>query len=248
MSAWAREFDLAQGAARAAARLLADSFAADAGVRSREGKDIKTQADLVAEELILRALAPSGHPVIAEESATGAAVPAGPHWLVDPLDGTMNFSRGFPMHAVSIGLWEGNTPVLGVIADIARGSIYRGLVGHGAWRDDRPIRVSRVAERAQAVLATGFPTGRDYGDAALASFIPRVQSFKKIRMIGSAALSLAFVAEGVFEAYLEEGIMLWDVAAGLALVQAAGGAVVVQPGTRPHAVVASASNGRIAID
>jgi myo-inositol-1(or 4)-monophosphatase len=159
----------------------------------------------------------------------------------------MNFSRGFPVHAVSIGLWDGATPVLGVIADIARGSIYRGLVGLGAWRDDRPIRVSSITERAQAVLVTGFPTGRDYGDAALAAFIARVQAFKKIRMIGSAALSLAFVAEGVFEAYTEEGIMLWDIAAGLALVAAAGGRIDVRPGARHLSVVATATNGHITV-
>lgn len=244
---WRPELDLAVVAARAAAALLTETFATNADVRSAAGKDIKTRADVEAEARILELLAPSGLPVVAEESAHLAPQPTGPHWLVDPLDGTMNFSRGFPMHAVSIGLWEGDQPVLGVIADLPRGTLYTGLVGDGAWRDDAPIRVSGVSEISQAVLATGFPTGRDYGDAALAGFVSRVQAFKKVRMIGSAALSLAWVAQGTFEAYIEEDIMIWDVAAGFALVAAAGGTTAIRAGTRPWSVTATATNGKVAV-
>jgi myo-inositol-1(or 4)-monophosphatase len=121
------------------------------------------------------------------------------------------------------------------------------VVGTGAFRDDRPIGVSTVADRSQAVLATGFPSGRDYGTDALTTFTQRVQAFKKIRMIGSAVLSLAMVAEGTFDAYFEEGIMLWDVAAGLALVAAAGGRIDVRPGARHLSVVATATNGHISL-
>lgn len=244
---WQRELDLATAAARDAAHLLSTAFSTDAGVRTRTGKDIKTLADTEAEARILRRLATSGLPVVAEESTTTATQPEGLHWLVDPLDGTLNFSRGFPMHAVSIALWDGKTPVLGVIVDIARDTLYQGVVGHGAWRNGQPIRVSTVADRSQAVLATGFPAGRDYGDAALTAFITRVQAFKKVRMIGSAAMALVMVAEGTFDACYEEGGMIWDVAAGLALVAAAGGSIQWQPGTRPGSAVVTAGNGRIAV-
>jgi myo-inositol-1(or 4)-monophosphatase len=244
---WQRELDLAARAARAAATLLRETFTTDAGVRSSDGKDIKTRADVEAEAQILRALAPTGMPVIAEESANAGRPPDGPHWLVDPLDGTMNFSRGFPMHAVSIGLWDAGKPVLGVIVDIARDALYAGVVGVGAHRDGKPIRVSAVADPGQALLATGFPTGRDYGSDALTTFVGRVQAFKKIRMIGSAAMSLAMVAQGSFDGYHEEDIMLWDVAAGLALVAAAGGRIDTRPGAKPLSVAAAATNGLIVI-
>lgn len=242
---WERELELATEAAQAAAALLTLSFSADAGVQGGEGRDIKTRADVEAEACILRHLEPSGLPVLAEETA-GESVPAdGPRWLVDPLDGTMNFSRGFPMHAVSIALWDSARPVLGVVYDLPRQLLYTGHINGGAWQGGRPIRVSSIAETGQAMLATGFPTGRDYGTDSLTAFVSRVQAFKKIRMIGSAVLSLTMVAQGVFDAYFEEDIMIWDVAAGLALVAAAGGRIEVRQGSRPNAVVAKATNGLI---
>lgn len=245
---WERELREAREAVREAAACLERDYAADAGVRSASGKDVKTRADVAAEEIIVRRLQATGVPVLAEESAGAESKSEGPRWLVDPLDGTMNFTRGYPSYAVSVGLWDGMRPVLGVIQDLPHRSLYTGIVGVGAWRDDVPIRVSGVQDRRQAILATGFPVARDYGDAALTAFIGRVQGFKKIRMIGSAALSLAMVASGVFEVYFEEDIMLWDVAAGGALVAAAGGVFTARPGSRPHAVVACGSNGGFAID
>ena len=244
---WQHELDLAAGAARAAGELLLESFGPDAGVKSREGRDIKTRADSEAEDLILRHLEPSGIPVLGEEGARAGGEVTGLRWLVDPLDGTMNFTRGFPMHAVSVALWDGTHPVLGVILDLPRRVLYTGCVGAGAWLNGAPIRVSTTAECGQAILATGFPIGRDYGAESLGRFVARIQVFKKIRMIGSAALSLALVAEGVFDAYFEEDIMLWDVAAGLALVEAAGGRVEVRPGRGPYAVVARGTNGLITV-
>ncbi|HAB19071.1 MAG TPA: inositol monophosphatase family protein [Verrucomicrobiota bacterium] len=242
---WQAEMALASDAARLAADVLLGTFSHDAGVRSQIGKDIKTRADIDAEGLITRHLSVSGLPIVGEETARDTSPTEGLRWLVDPLDGTMNFTRGFPMHAVSIALWDGPTPVLGVIYDLPRRLLYTGCCGVGAWRDGKPIRVSETDRSDQAILATGFPTGRDYGARSLESFILRVQAFKKIRMIGSAVLSLVMVAEGVFDTYLEEDIMIWDVAAGLALVNSAGGTIKMTAGRRPHAVTASATNGRI---
>lgn len=244
---WQAELELAKGAASAAADLLVGSFSANADIRSQAGKDIKTRADVEAEACILRHLAVSGVRVLAEESAGEASPSEGLCWMVDPLDGTMNFSRGFPMHAVSIGLWDGMMPILGVIYDLSRGHIYAGRVGGGAWRNNVPMHVSATAECGQGILATGFPTGRDYGGEALGAFVGRIQSFKKIRMIGSAAMSLAMVAGGIFDAYIEEDIMIWDVAAGMALVAAAGGRIEVLPSGKRHAVRATATNGLISV-
>jgi len=242
----------AQSAAAAAAKLLCDAFMNDAGIRSREGRDIKTEADLQAERLIKDALATSGIPIIAEESADKSPVSdEGLRWLVDPLDGTMNFSRGFPQCAVSIGLLDGLNPVLGVVYDLCRGVCYQGIVGNRAWSCSNgcptltPLSVSSTGDLQQAILASGFPVGRAYDQQTLQRFIQQVQCFKKIRMIGSAAMSLAMVARGTFDAYAEEDIMLWDVAAGIAIVQAAGGYAHIAPGHRRFSVHATATNGHL---
>jgi myo-inositol-1(or 4)-monophosphatase len=240
--------DVAVDAARGAAELLRAEYRNDAGVRSADGHDIKTQADIAAEAYIVDRITPSGFPVLAEESA-GTCSPnlRGMHWVVDPLDGTFNFCRGFDVCAVSVALCDGTEPVLGVVVDIASGRIYSGSLESGAWLDNEPINVSAISTTAQAVLATGFPTARNYEASSLAKFVGQVQAYKKVRMIGSAALSLAFVASGVFDAYVEEDIMVWDVAAGLAIVAAAGGTVRMEPGRSANTVRAVATNGHLAL-
>jgi myo-inositol-1(or 4)-monophosphatase len=240
--------DVAVDAARGAAELLRAEYGNDAEVRSADGHDIKTQADIAAEAYIVDRIAPSGFPVLAEESA-GMSSPnlSGMHWVVDPLDGTFNFYRGFDVCGVSVALCDGASPLLGVVVDIASGRLYHGSLASGAWLDNEPISVSAISTTAQAVLATGFPTARNYEASSLTNFVGQVQAYKKIRMIGSAALSLAFVASGVFDAYVEEDIMVWDVAAGLALVAAAGGSVRMEPGRSANTVRAVATNGHLAL-
>jgi myo-inositol-1(or 4)-monophosphatase len=233
---------LVEVAARKAGSLLRDAYSADAGVVSAVGKDIKTEADRAAEKVILESLRPTGLGILSEESGvvqksgskrqnssvkndltTQRINLSSPTWIIDPLDGTFNFTRGFPACCVAIGLWAENQPVLGVIYDFVSDKMYSGIVGEGAFCNDEVMSVSTTGSYASASLATGFPSARDYSDASLADSICKVQQFKKIRMIGSAALSIAHVANGALDAYFEEDIWLWDVAAGLALVQAAGG-------------------------
>ena len=113
--------------------------------------------------------------------------------------------------------------------------------------DGESLRVSAVDEAGQAVLATGFPTGRSYDPENLSKFVSNVQRFKKIRMIGSAAMSLVYVASGVWEIYHEENVFLWDVAAGLALVEAAGGKVVCSELSSEGTFNVTASNGQISL-
>lgn len=258
---------MAVEAAREAVQVLRGQYLRDAGIQSSEAKDIKTKADVAAQEVIVAKLASSKLAVIAEEQdeveglkglrvdrnnhsavqpvndSTGQ--PKDARWLVDPLDGTLNFTRGFPMAAVSIALWEGMEPRLGVIADVFSGQIFSGEVGRGAWLDEEGISVSAAGDTARAVIATGFPSGRSYDSDSLLEFVRKVQRYKKVRMLGSAALMLAQVAAGRFDVYEEEDIYLWDVAAGLALVKAAGGAFVMKPGSGPFKYHVIASNGRI---
>lgn len=225
--------------------MLRRDYLKDAQVTDDRDKDIKTQADVAAQALILSHLEPTGIPVLAEEDDVKALDLAHPVWLVDPLDGTLNFTRGFAMAAVSIALWDNGQPVLGVVQDIFHGRAYTGVVGEGAWCDDQPLRVSAVDAVGQAILATGFPSGRRYDTESLLGFVHAVQSYKKVRMLGSAALMLAQVAAGHFDVYEEEDIYLWDVAAGLALVRAAGGQFTMAPGSGPFKYRVKASNGHL---
>ena len=242
------ELDLAEQAAQAAAEILRTDFRSDSGVTMAEGKDLKTRADVTAEKIILDLLSASPHPQVSEEAGVAPELPTkGPCWIVDPLDGTMNFARGFPVCCVSVALWIDAAPALGVIFDLNGDCLYRGVVGQGADLNGRPMRVSSVDDPGQAVLATGFPTGLSYDSENLAKLVSHVQRFKKIRMIGSAAMSLAYVAQGTWELYHEESVFLWDVAAGLALVKAAGGRVVHSALAANGTFNVTATNGKVTL-
>jgi myo-inositol-1(or 4)-monophosphatase len=221
------ELDLALKAALAAGRVLKAEFGAGSNIRSESQKDIKLEADVHAETIILEHLrAASPHPILSEEAGPDAEFSRqGYHWVVDPLDGTFNFSRGIPLWCVSIGLWNGDRPVLGVINEPIPGNLYAGIIGGGAWRNDIPIRVSSIDNPARAALATGFPAERNFGINSLMGFVQQASTYKKVRLVGSAAISLTLVASGSVEAYQEDDIQYWDVAAGLALVEAAGGRI-----------------------
>ena len=222
---------LAERAARRAGDFLAELPRAEIEQASHFGRDVKLEADRAVEERILDVLLKeSPFDVLAEESGMhrGEGSHPGLRWIVDPLDGSLNFLRGIPLCCVSVGLWREDEPVLGVVYDFNRDEIFTGVVGEGAERNEQGIQVSCVREPAQATLSTGFPAGSDFSAAALGRFVSQVQQYKKVRLLGSAALSLAYVAAGRVDAYREHDIKIWDVAAGLALVRAAGGETVVK--------------------
>lgn len=220
----------------------------NADIITARGRDLKTEADLESDRVIRELIRPTELPVLSEEeSAQGRRFPDGvPCWIVDPLDGTINFERGFPHAGVSIGLWSGKKPVLGAVGDLQSGTIWAGIVGQQpSCSTGEIIRVSSVNSADQGILATGFPTERDYSSEALRKSVEFWCCFKKIRMIGSAALSLSRVSDGTFDAYCEEGIWWWDVAGAIPLVLAAGGRVWMTPPDEQLKTVVFASNGRI---
>jgi len=149
-----------------------------------------------------------------------------PYWIVDPLDGTLNFVQGFPHWCVSVALWDAEGPVVGCILDPLREDCFVAVRGQGASWNGKPMRVSQQATLDGAFLATGFAF--QLGDrwprfnAALGRVFPRA---KGIRRAGSAALDLAHVACGIFDGYFELGLKPWDIAAGALLVQEAGGLI-----------------------
>jgi myo-inositol-1(or 4)-monophosphatase len=216
---------------------IAESAATAAGARlrnidrklvlDRSGRDVKHLADITSEKLIVETLSSaSKFSILSEEGGEfGPQTPENYIWVVDPLDGTVNFSQDIKFACISIALWREDNPVLGVVYDFNHEELFSGIVGRGAWCNNLKIDASSVKNPAKAVLATGFPVARDFSSDALKKFMQQIKAFKKIRLLGSAALSLAYVACGRCDAYTEEDIMFWDAAAGIALVKSAGGFV-----------------------
>ncbi len=226
---WKSELALATTAAQEAAAHLKGLFGKKQEVLHIDDRDVKLAADIQAEEIILKILGASGLPVLAEESGEhGAVQSSGPYWVVDPLDGTGNFNRGIPGCCVSIALYSDDGPVLGVIQDFVLDEVFSGLPGQGASLNGAPMTTSDVTQPREGVLATGFPRNFRYTDEAAAAMFGQMKRFMKVRMIGSAALALAYVACGRFDAYAEDRSMFWDFAAGVALVEAAGGCTQVE--------------------
>ncbi len=227
-----RELELATRAAREAGARLREMMTGPRTVLSQEGRDIKMQADRDAEAIILAALrADSPLPILTEETGEHGDPGRGRYWAIDPLDGTLNFSRALALCCTSIGLMDGERPLLGVIYDFNADELFTGIAGQGAWLNGQPIRVSGLTDRTQAIIAAGMPTYSEFTDEALRELIQLYQTFKKARMFGSAALHLAGVACGRVDAYIEKDVMMWDIAAGSAIIDGAGGWIEIQQGS-----------------
>ena len=145
------------------------------------------------------------------------------YWIVDPLDGTSNFLRDIPISCVSIALMQNVTPILGVIYDFNHDDLYFGHLESKAFLNQIEIKVSDYSEKSQSTLVTGIPAKTNYSDNEFKHMIEDFQQWKKVRMIGSAAMASIYVAAGKADTYKENGIFLWDIAAGAAIVNAAGG-------------------------
>lgn len=224
--------ELAQDTAVEAVGIIKKDIKKHQEVRQDLGRDVKVLADRKLESIILERLSENSQFAVLSEEAGYIAEDEQKEdylWIVDPLDGSVNFSRGIPLNCVSIALWKGKEPLLGVIYDFCHKEMFSGLVGHGAWLNGNPIVTSDVSERDQAILCTGFPVNTDFSNISLMGFIEKIQDYKKVRLFGSAALSLAYVSCGRVDVYMENDIMIWDVAAGIALVKAAGGIVQFRP-------------------
>jgi myo-inositol-1(or 4)-monophosphatase len=192
-------------------------------ILSNLGNDTKLDADKKSEKIILKKLL-KYYPVLGEESGiTGIFTKQTPYWIIDPLDGTVNYSRNIPINCISIALWHKEKPILGVVYDFTRNELFSGVVGYGAKLNGKKIKVSKIKQKSKSIIFTGFPIEFSFNNKNIKNFIKIVQDYKKVRSIGSAALSLAYVASGRGEVYKEKNIKIWDVAAGLALVKAAGG-------------------------
>lgn len=216
------------GAAQAGGKVLLGYFRRldPATITEKTKHDFVSEADRAA-EVVIRAEVASRFPqygFVGEES--GASGDTSCRWIVDPLDGTLNFVQGFPHWCVSVALWDAEGPVVGCVLDPLRGDCFVAVRGQGATWNGKPMRVSQQPGLDGAFLATGF--AYQLGDrwpkfnAALGRVFPRA---KGIRRAGSAALDLAHTACGMFDGYFELGLKPWDLAAGVLLVQEAGGVI-----------------------
>ena len=182
-------------------------------------------ADIKSEKLILDILnSESKYPVLAEETGKSSEDLGEIFWVVDPLDGTANYNRNIPICCVSIGLVKNMQPLIGVIFDFNNDDIFIGdNINKLARLNNEKITVSDIHNKTDGVLITGLPFNTDYSDHALKKLISDMQTWKKVRMIGSAAMASCYVASGKAELYKEKGIYLWDIIAGAAIVESAGG-------------------------
>jgi myo-inositol-1(or 4)-monophosphatase len=219
--------EAAAGIARQAGDIVRGRFACshEESFKGDEG-NLVTEADRASEELIVRLLG-LGFPTHAVRAEEGGARNGGAvTWVVDPLDGTNNFAHSFPMFAVNLAAIAHGRVLLGVTYDPLRQELFSARLGGGAHLNDRPIHVSGRARLAAALVATGFPYDRATNpDNNVAEFDAVVLHVRGIRRTGSAALDLAYVAAGRLDAYWERGTAAWDVAAGILLVEEAGGRV-----------------------
>ncbi len=221
------DVEVATAAARAASDVIRDRFGGLSEVRMKGRVDPVTDVDTEAEEAarsIIGALRP--HDAILGEEWGGSPWQSERVWILDPLDGTVNFVQGIPHVAVSVALWDSGAPQVGVVVDVMRQEEFTAIAGQGARLDEQRLSASETKTLRDSVLVTGFPydrneRGRSYG-VTVGAVLEHVRG---VRRFGSAALDFAWVACGRFDGYWEYGLGPWDAAAGLLIVQEAGGRV-----------------------
>ncbi len=190
--------------------------------------DLVTEADKQAEAAILAILRRHfpDHAILAEESGQFGDRDAEYLWAIDPLDGTTNYAHQYPFSAASIGLLINGVPMVGAIFDPFHRELFRGAIGMGATCNDKSIHVSHVDKLAQSLLVTGFAYDRrETPDNNYQEFCYLTHLTQGVRRAGAASVDLAYVACGRLDGYWERGLSPWDVAAGVAIVEAAGGEV-----------------------
>jgi len=215
--------------ARDAGRLLLEKFDRNIKVSKKGDINLVTEADLASESLIIERIKSHfpQHSILAEESGN-AVVTGGENkwkWIIDPLDGTTNYAHGYPCFCVTIALEHDGEVVTGVTYDPTRDELFAAERGRGASLNNKPIRVSETEDLGESLVVTGFP----YDFKSRHNFARHLTEFllnsRGVRRDGSAAIDMAYVACGRFDGFWEEGLNPWDMAAGVLLIEEAGGQV-----------------------
>lgn len=241
----------AETAARAAGQLMRQNLRRPKKVNATTSHDIKLDLDVRCQKLIetkLRRAFPKIS-LLGEEGDSGATNEAR-RWVVDPIDGTVNFAYGIPHACVSIALQQRTAQstyatIVGVIYDPFTDEIWTATQSSPARLNGRVIHVSARKQLSECIVCVGFAKSRHSLQRALPHFVWMARRVRKMRMMGAAALGLAYVASGRFDAYLERGVSLWDVAAGGLIVERAGGKFWTEAIPGRHQIRMVASNGLI---
>lgn len=250
---WEGDVWVAVRAARAGADIVQTGFYQPLDTDMKSAVDPVTQIDRQAEDAIRQVLH-SHFPddgILGEEGG-GGDWRSGRMWIVDPLDGTVNYVHRLPQVAVSVALWANAKPLVGVIIDVARNDEFVAVTGEGASKNGDPIHVSETASLGDSLVSTGFPYDRrDHAAAYLRVVEEVMRNSQGTRRLGAAALDLAWVATGQYDAYWEHGgeagVKPWDVAAGMLLVTEAGGTYTNESGeiNQLQARAHVATNGKV---
>ena len=217
--------------ARDAGRLLAERFGRTLQIINKSELDLVTESDLASERLIIDRIKTyhPRHAILAEESGASAPRDHEPksewRWIIDPLDGTTNYAHGYPCFCVSMGLEREGKMEVGVIYDPLRDEMFTAERGQGASLNGRRIQVSPASNLSGALLCTGFPYDVRERSEFARHFTNFIMNAQGVRRDGAAALDLAYVAAGRFDGFWEEGLKPWDVAAGVLIIEEAGGRV-----------------------
>jgi myo-inositol-1(or 4)-monophosphatase len=218
--------DVAIEVAREAGAVLREEFNRPKTISYKGEVDLVTESDRRSEQLVVARLRERfpGHGIVAEEGG-GAAAVARYCWHVDPLDGTTNFAHGYPCFAVSIGLAVDGVPIVGAVFNPVSDELFAAARGEGAYRNSDRIRVSEVDKLATSLVATGFPTHQRKNSSNINYYWQFTLRSHGVRRDGAAALDLCSVACGRFDAFWEFGLKSWDTAAGIVIVEEAGGRI-----------------------
>ena len=242
--------ETAVSAALAAGELLRGHFGSALEVNEFAAHDIKLELDVRSQELITQRLLERfpDHAIYGEEGIAGNQQ-SDFQWIVDPIDGTVNYFYGIPHFCISIALRERGEIIVGVIYDPQRNELWQVERGGTPTLNGKPIHVSTRAKLSDAVLSIGFAKSKETIAAGLPVLDYFVSKARKCRLMGSAALDLAYVACGRYDAYIESSVSLWDVAAGKLLVEAAGGKFEMKPRTdNPDKISVRASSGLLDLE
>jgi myo-inositol-1(or 4)-monophosphatase len=228
--------EVAAAAARAGGDVLRESYGRVQSVRFKGATDLVTEVDVRAEETIvalIRSHFPT-HQILAEEGSVGGDDPRH-RWIVDPLDGTTNYTHGLRMFSVSVGYERDGELAAGAVYDPSQDELFEATAGGGATVNGQPLSVSTTDTLIRALLATGFPYDAAQRPIALRQFAALSMEAQAVRRVGSAALDCCWVAAGRFDGYWENTVNAWDVAAG-ALIAAEAGALVTDVRGAPFRV------------
>lgn len=197
-------------------------------VQTKSKNDFVTEADLKSEALIIEHLKKAfpDHQFLAEESTGAKNLTEEPTWIIDPIDGTTNFTHGFPVYCVSIGFWVARRPRAAVVLEVNQNEIFTAEMGKGARLNGERIRVSDVQKAEDALLGTGFPyKNLQFVDEYLSLFKQFMHETHGVRRPGSAAFDLCCLAAGRIDGFYEYGLSPWDVGAASLIIEEAGGKV-----------------------